>query len=101
MTASQRAYLCTPGFGHYCAEKAGIIAFTRSLAREIGERDINANCVAPGATYTPLLDNYDASRLETLRATILKGELARVDQIVPAYPSSSPPTRRATWSGKP
>ena len=84
-TASQRAYFRTPGFGHYCAAKAGIIAFTRSRAREIGERDINANCVAPGATCTPLLDNFDASRLEALRATIPKGELARVDQIVPAY----------------
>ena len=84
-TASQRAYLCTPGLGHYCAAKAGIIAFTRSLSHEIGERNINANCVAPGATYTPLLENLGPGRLETLRASIPKGDLARVDQVVPAY----------------
>ena len=84
-TASQRAYVGSAEFGHYCAAKAGIIAFTRSLSREIGERDINANCVAPGATCTRLLDGFDASRLGALRATIPKGALARVDQIVPAY----------------
>jgi 3-oxoacyl-[acyl-carrier protein] reductase len=71
--------------GHYCAAKAGIIAFTRSLSREIGDRDINANCVAPGATYTPILDGIDEDHLKAIKAMIPKGELGRVDQIVPAF----------------
>src|SRR5262249_48199288 len=46
-TASQLAYKGAPGLSHYCAAKAAIIAFTRSLSFEIGTRNINANCVAP------------------------------------------------------
>ena len=84
-TASQLGYLGSAGMGHYCAAKAGIIAFTRSLSREIGDRDINANCVAPGATYTPILDGIDEDHLKAIKAMIPKGELGRVDQIVPAF----------------
>ena len=83
--ASQKAYVGSAGHAHYCAAKAGIIAFTRSLSREIGARNINANCVAPGATYTRLLDGVDAKRLKAIRAAIPRGDLARVDQIVPAF----------------
>ncbi len=84
-TASQLAYKGSPGMAHYCASKAAIIAFTRSLALEIGPRNINANCVAPGATQTPLLEGIRPEVLERIRATIPKGRLATVEDIVPTY----------------
>ena len=83
--ASQLAYLGSAAFSHYCAAKAGIVAFTRSLSREIGVRNINANCVAPGATYTPILEDVAEDHLNAIKAMIPKGELATVDQIVPAF----------------
>ena len=84
-TASQLAYLGSPGLSHYCAAKAAIIAFTRSLSREIGTRNVNANCVGPGATQTPILDGISKEALEAIRASIPKGRLATVDQIAPTY----------------
>jgi 3-oxoacyl-[acyl-carrier protein] reductase len=84
-TASQLAYKGAPGLSHYCAAKAAIIAFTRSLSLEIGTRNVNANCVAPGATQTPLLGNISEEAIEAIRANIPKGRLATVDDIVPAY----------------
>lgn len=84
-TASQLAYLGSPGLSHYCAAKAAIIAFTRSLAREIGTRNVNANCVGPGATRTPILDGVSGKALEAIRAAIPKGRFATVDDIAPTY----------------
>jgi 3-oxoacyl-[acyl-carrier protein] reductase len=84
-TASQLAYKGSPGLSHYCAAKAAIIAFTRSLSLEIGTRNVNANCVAPGATQTPLLSNISEEAIEAIRANIPKKRLATVDDIVPAY----------------
>ncbi len=84
-TASQLAYKGWPGIAHYCAAKAAIITFTRSLALEIGTRNVNANCVAPGATETPLLGSISAAAIERIRAAIPRGRLAQVDDIVPAY----------------
>ncbi len=84
-TASQLGYLGAPGLSHYSAAKAAIIAFTRSLSREIGTRNINANCVAPGATLTPILDGIDQKSLEAIKASIPKGRLATVDDIAPTY----------------
>ncbi len=62
-----------------------IIAFTRSLALEIGTRNVNANCVAPGATETRLLQTISKEMIEAIRAAIPKGRLAKIDDIVPAY----------------
>ena len=84
-TASQLAYKGSPGLSHYCAAKAAIIAFTRSLSLEIGTRNVNANCVAPGATQTPLLAGISAEAIEAIRANIPKKRLATVEEIVPAY----------------
>ena len=84
-TASQLAYKGAPAFSGYTAAKGGIISFTRSLALEIGERLINANCVAPGATMTPMLEDVPESVLEDIRLQIPKGKLAQVDDIVGSY----------------
>jgi 3-oxoacyl-[acyl-carrier protein] reductase len=84
-TASQLAYKGAPGLSAYTAAKGGIISFTRSLALEIGNRDVRANCVAPGATRTPILDAVPADVLDAIRAGIPIGHLAEVDDIVPSY----------------
>jgi 3-oxoacyl-[acyl-carrier protein] reductase len=84
-TASQLAYKGAPGFAHYTAAKAGIVAFTRSVALEIGDRGININCVAPGATLTPMLADVPPDLLEQIRRAIPLGRLAEVDDIVPTY----------------
>jgi 3-oxoacyl-[acyl-carrier protein] reductase len=84
-TASQLAYRGCPGMAHYTASKAAIVTFTRALALEIGNRDVNANCVAPGITRTPILDGTSPELIEAIRASIPKGRLATVDDIVPAY----------------
>ena len=84
-TASQLAYKGAPGFSHYAAAKGAIIAFTRSVALEIGSRGVNINCVAPGATRTPMLDDVPADLLEQIRLAIPLGRLAEVADIVPSY----------------
>jgi 3-oxoacyl-[acyl-carrier protein] reductase len=84
-TASQLAYKGAPGLSAYTAAKGGIISFTRSLALEIGARNLRANCVAPGATRTPILDAVPSGVLDAVRAAIPTGDLADVADIVPTY----------------
>lgn len=43
-----------PGQGNYAASKAGMIGMTKSLAREVAQRGITANCIAPGFISTPM-----------------------------------------------
>ena len=81
-TASQLAYKGAPGLTHYTAAKGAIVSFTRSLALEIGTRNVTANCVAPGATRTPLLDNVPDELMEIIREGIPK---KRIADIVPTY----------------
>jgi len=83
--ASQLAHAGSPGMAHYCASKGAIISFTRSLAKEVGSRNINANCVAPGATITPILESVTDEHLTAIKAGIPKGKLGTIDQIVPAF----------------
>ena len=84
-TASQLAYKGSPGLTHYTAAKGAIIAMTRSLALEVGARDVTVNCVAPGATQTPILDDVPRELIEQIRQSIPLGRLAEVDDIVPTY----------------
>lgn len=84
-TASQLAYKGNAGLAHYTAAKGALISMTRSVALEIGARNVNINCVAPGATLTPILDGVPAEMLEGIRRSIPKGRLAEVADIVPAY----------------
>lgn len=84
-TASQLAYKGAAGFAHYTAAKGAIIGFTRSLALELGDSGITANCVAPGATRTRMLADVPEEALEAIRQAIPLGRLAEVEDIVPSY----------------
>lgn len=84
-TASQLAYIGAPEFSHYTAAKGAILSFTRSLALEIGNRPITANCVAPGATMTPILADVPEDILDGIRQNIPAGRIADVEDIVGAY----------------
>jgi len=84
-TASQLAYKGAPGFSAYTAAKGAILSFTRSVALEIGARDITINCVAPGATRTPILDDVPADVLEEIRKAIPLGRIAEVEDIAPSF----------------
>ncbi len=84
-TASQHAYSGWPGLTAYTASKGAIVSFTRSLAREVGARNINVNCVAPGGTRTPILADVPEELVEQVRLGIPKQRIAEVEDIVPAY----------------
>ncbi len=42
-----------PGQANYCASKAGMIGFSKSLAQEIATRNVTVNCVAPASSRAP------------------------------------------------
>ena len=84
-TASQLAYKGAPGFSAYTAAKGAILSLTRSLALEVGPGEVTVNCVAPGATRTPMLEDVPAEILEQIRLSIPLGRLAEVADIVPSY----------------
>ena len=58
------------GQTNYCASKAGIIGFTKSLAREIAKLSIRVNCVAPGYIETDMTKRMPEKHLEELSKTI-------------------------------
>lgn len=66
--ASDAGRVGSSGETVYAAAKGGIIAFTKSLAREVARHSINVNCVCPGPTDTPML----ATRPEKLREAFIK-----------------------------
>jgi NAD(P)-dependent dehydrogenase (short-subunit alcohol dehydrogenase family) len=51
-----------PGVPHYVASKGAVMALTRSMARELGERNINVNSIAPGFTHSAGGDRFDKNK---------------------------------------
>jgi 3-oxoacyl-[acyl-carrier protein] reductase len=84
--STQFAFGGTPLFTHYNAAKAGIIAMTHTWALEVGERNINVNCVAPGATWTPMVEQVPPEKPKSVLAKQTKHRFGDVDKdIVPAF----------------
>jgi len=58
------------GQSNYAASKGGLIAFTKTIAREMGSRNITVNAVAPGFIITGMTDKLPAERKEAILAMI-------------------------------
>jgi 2-hydroxycyclohexanecarboxyl-CoA dehydrogenase len=68
----------------YSAAKGGLIAFTKSLARELARYHINANCVCPGPTDTPLFQRQPERMKEALTRAIPFRRIAQSQEIAEA-----------------
>ncbi|MHC4730968.1 MAG: SDR family NAD(P)-dependent oxidoreductase [Planctomycetota bacterium] len=82
--ASDAGRVGSSGETAYAGAKGGVVAFTKSLARELVRHGIRVNCVCPGPTDTPLF----ASLPERLRSALVRaiplGRLARPDEVADA-----------------
>jgi len=73
-----------PGQSNYAAAKAGVIAFSKSLAREIGSRGITVNVVAPGFIDTDMTRSLPDAAKQALLGQIALGKLGDVADIAKA-----------------
>lgn len=73
-----------PGQANYAAAKAGMVGFSKSLAREVGSRNITVNCVAPGFIETDMTRSLPDEQVKKLVETVPLGRLGRVDDIAQA-----------------
>ena len=73
-----------PGQSNYAATKAGVIGFTKSLAREIGSRGITVNAVAPGFIDTDMTQALPEEQRNALLGQIALGRLGAVEDIANA-----------------
>ena len=69
------------GQSNYAAAKAGIIGFTKSLAREVGVRGITVNAIAPGFIETDMTSSLPDIQKEALASQIPMGRLGTADEI--------------------
>jgi 3-oxoacyl-[acyl-carrier protein] reductase len=80
--ASQLAYIGAEGLAHYAAAKAGIVAFTKSLAREVSRQGIRVNGIAPGPIRTGILPG-NPERDADLAARLPIGRFGEVEEVAP------------------
>ena len=82
--ASVVGLIGNPGQANYCAAKAGIGGFTRSLAKEVASRGITVNVVAPGFIDTDMTKSLPEAQREALAAQIPLGRLGTPADIAEA-----------------
>ena len=73
------------GQANYSASKAGVIAFTKTLALEVAGYNINVNCVAPGATMTPMFESVQDKMKEFYLQKIPLKRFADPDEIAKVH----------------
>lgn len=72
------------GQANYAAAKAGLVGFSKSLAREIGGRGVTVNCVAPGFIETDMTNALAESQRSALLANIPLGRLGQAEEVAAA-----------------
>jgi 3-oxoacyl-[acyl-carrier protein] reductase len=73
-----------PGQANYAAAKAGVVGMAKSLARELGSRNITVNCVAPGFIDTDMTRALSEEQKSALLAQIPLGRLGQASEIAHA-----------------
>jgi 2-hydroxycyclohexanecarboxyl-CoA dehydrogenase len=86
--SSDAARVGSTGEAVYSAAKAGILGFTKTLAREMARHNITVNAICPGPTATPLLDEIvgqgNERLIDSLRRAIPLRRLGRPDDVAGA-----------------
>jgi len=72
------------GQANYAASKAGIVGLTKSLARELGSRNINVNAIAPGYIQTPMTEKLTEEQRKALLANLAIPRLGTPEDIAAA-----------------
>jgi 3-oxoacyl-[acyl-carrier protein] reductase len=79
--ASVSGVFGNPGQGNYAASKAGMVGMTKSLAREVANRGITANCIAPGFIKTAMTDVLNEKQVEEVAKMIPAQRFGGPDEI--------------------
>jgi 3-oxoacyl-[acyl-carrier protein] reductase len=82
--ASVSGILGTAGQTNYAASKGGVISFTKSLARELGQFNIQVNAVAPGLIETDWLARVPRDKLEAIIKQTALGRIGRPEEVAHA-----------------
>jgi len=69
-----------PGAGPYSASKAGVIALTKSLGKELAELDIAVNCITPAAAKTQIFDQMKEEHIQYMLNKIPRGRFLKVEE---------------------
>tara|TARA_B100001059_G_scaffold227719_1_gene257907 strand:- start:590 stop:1345 length:756 start_codon:yes stop_codon:yes gene_type:complete len=70
-----------PGQTNYAASKAGVIGFTKSLAKEVGSRNITANVIAPGFIQTDMTDALTSEQVDKMLSQVPLKRLGEAQEI--------------------
>jgi len=71
-----------PGAGHYSAAKAGLIAFSKNIARELAPHGVRVNCVSPGFIDTPFHERFSTEEIKkALIASIPMGRAGTPEEV--------------------
>ncbi|MBV8167313.1 MAG: SDR family oxidoreductase [Alphaproteobacteria bacterium] len=70
-----------PNIAAYSAAKAGVIGFSKALAKELCDAGVTVNCIAPAMTETPLLDGMTDEHIRNMKAKIPMGRFVQIDEV--------------------
>jgi 3-oxoacyl-[acyl-carrier protein] reductase len=70
-----------PGQANYVSSKAGVIGFTKAVAREVASRNITVNAIAPGYVATPMTENLGEKAKQDLLGMVPLGRMGSVEDI--------------------
>jgi NAD(P)-dependent dehydrogenase (short-subunit alcohol dehydrogenase family) len=86
-TASIQSYQPSPTLLDYASTKAAIVAFTKALAKQVAEKGIRVNAVAPGPVWTPLQPSHGQppEKIPEFGAQSLYGRPGQPVEVAPAY----------------
>ena len=70
-----------PGQVNYSASKAGVIALTKSLGKELAQYNIAVNCITPAAARTRLFEQMTQEHIDYMLSKIPRGRFVKVEEI--------------------
>lgn len=73
-----------PGQANYCASKAGLVGFSKSLAQEIASRNVTVNCVSPGFIESAMTDKLNEKQKDAIMGAIPMRRMGSGDDIAAA-----------------